>query len=780
MYFLYYCFLLLWINDIKLINQLLFDIIYIKCKTRSNSTFLSARTKGGNMMGRIIIISNRLPVTIKKDNNKLEYHKSIGGLATGLKSYHQQADSIWVGWPGIATEEISEKEKTKIQKELLDVYQCLPVFLSNEEIDKYYNGFCNKTIWPLFHYFTSKTQYELETWQAYKQVNEKFLHVVEPVIGSNDIIWIHDYQLMLLPKMIKDKYPDTQIGYFLHIPFPSFEIFRLLIWREEILRGLLGADLIGFHTYDYVRHFLSSIHRLLGLENNMNRISYGDRYIQVDAFPMGIDYDFFAKPRSNDSLPEEVKDIIEQKNDMRMILSIDRLDYTKGIKERLKAFGRFLSQNPQYLEKVRLNLIVAPSRIEVDYYDELRKEIKEVISTLNGKFGTFSWMPVWFFFRSFSQESLIALYRHSDVLLVTPLRDGMNLICKEYIATRTDYKGMVVISETAGAASELGEAVVFNANDYDAIARGLKKALEMPLKEKIARNKIMHQRIRRYNVEVWASDFLNALKRTVMDSTHSIAQRSIEKDSKLIETAYKKAQKRVLFLDYDGTLIGYKPRPEQAKPDDELRDLLLKLVNDQKNTVVIISGRERNNLEKWFGRLNLHIIASHGLWIKHPGQEWIMTIPLDNTWKESVRHILQLYTDRIPGSFIEEKEYSLAWHYRQCDPGIITVKLTEVKETLLSMIQSATLELLEGNKVLEIKDNRFNKGIGASAFIQNQNYDFIFAVGDDFTDEDMFSALPPEAFTVKIGLGNTNARYFLKCWQSMRLILQKFVDLSAS
>jgi trehalose 6-phosphate synthase/phosphatase len=682
-----------------------------------------------------------------------------------------------VGRSGTVDTEISKEEKKTNQTDLQKNYQCLPVFLTRKEIDRYYNGFCNNTIWPLFHYFTSKTEYEAETWEAYQRVNEKFFRTVKTAIGENDIIWVHDYQLMLLPKMIKEHYPDTQVGFFLHIPFPSFEIFRLLIWRTEILQGLLGADLIGFHTYEYVRHFLSSTRHLLGLENNMNRINYEDRYVQVDAFPMGIDYPFFSREHTDDSFQEEAREIIENTNGIKMILSIDRLDYTKGIPERLKAFSHFLTQYPEYREKVRFNLIVAPSRVEVDSYDELRREIKELVSQINGKFGTFSWMPVWFFFRSFSQESLIALYRHSDVLLVTPLRDGMNLVCKEYIAARTDYEGMVVISETIGAASELGEAVIVNPNDYDAIARGLKTALAMPRAEKIARNKLMHRRIRRYNVEFWAGKFLNTLQRIVMESTQNIAQRSIEKDSHLIENAYRNAQKRVLFLDYDGTLVGFSAIPDQAKPDEELKGLLLRLIDDPKNTIVLISGRERHTLEEWFSDFNLSIIASHGLWLHHPGQEWLMTVSLDNDWKEPIRHVLELYTDRIPGSLIEEKDYSLAWHYRQCNPDMIAVKLNEVRETLRSMIESQTLGLQEGDKVLEIKDNRVNKGFGASAFIQNQDYDFIFAVGDDYTDEDLFSALPPEAFTVKIGLGNTNAAYFLKSWQSMRLILKKFADI---
>ena len=243
---------------------------------------------------------------------------------------------------------------------------------------------------------------------------------------------------------------------------------------------------------------------------------------------------------------------------------------------------------------------------------------------------------------------------------------------------------------------------------------------------------------------------------------------------KLIKTQ----KKRVLFLDYDGTLVGFQAKPDQAKPDEELKQLLRELTSDPKNTVVLISGRDRHTLENWFGDLDMHIISSHGLWMRPPGQEWIMMIPLDNCWKDSVRHILELYTDRMPGSFIEEKDYSIAWHYRLSVPDMVDIKLTEVKETLLSMTQCETLGLQEGNKVLEVKDNRVNKGFTASTFISNQDYDFIFAAGDDHTDEDLFTALPPDSFTVKIGLGNTNAQYFLKSWQSMRLILERFTDIS--
>jgi trehalose 6-phosphate synthase/phosphatase len=727
-------------------------------------------------MSKIIFISNRLPVTVSKTDDQLDYNKSIGGLATGLKSYHEQSNSIWAGWPGITDEDLTDSEKKNIKKKLKADFQCLPVFLTDQEVNQYYFGFCNNTIWPLFHYFTFKTEYNETTWEAYKSVNQKFFEEITPIIGETDTVWIHDYQLMLLPQMIKEKFPKTSVGFFLHIPFPSYEIFRLLVWREELLLGVLGADLIGFHTYDYVRHFLSSARRLLGLEHNLNKLIYEDRYIQVDAFPMGIDYDRFSGKIDTEDFKKEYNELADNKNGTKMILSIDRLDYTKGIPQRLRAFEQFLEMNPEYTGKVRLNLIVAPSRTEVDSYDELLREIKELVSEINGKYGTVHWMPVWFFFQTFSQESLIAFYRNADMLLVTPLRDGMNLVAKEYTAARTDYLGMVVISETAGAASEMGEAIVVNANDSLAIARGIKEALDMPAEEKVAINKIIHKRLKRYNVEFWAGEFLNALHRTTINSVTISPQISIEKNLGHLEAAYKHSNKRVLFLDYDGTLVGFKSTPEQAKPDEELKTLLRALVNDPKNSVVIISGRDRYTLDKWLGEIPLHFFASHGLWMRHPGEKWHMTVQLDNAWKKSIAHMLELYTVHMPGSLIEEKDYSLAFHYRQCEPDMTAFKINELKVALMSMTESMSLEIQEGNKVLEIKDNRVKKGYGATQFLQNQNFDFILGVGDDFTDEDLFASLPKSAFTIKIGAGNSAARYNIKSWKAMRTLLQKLLN----
>ncbi len=726
-------------------------------------------------MGKLIIISNRLPVTVKKSENGFEYEESIGGLATGLKNYHKQKESIWIGWPGLAKDNYTANQLKKITEELHGSYNCLPVFMSEDDVHQFYYGFCNKTIWPLFHYFTNKTEYDEDSWESYQKVNKLFFKRVESIIEEDDTIWIHDYQLMLLPEMIRDKYPDTKIGFFLHIPFPSFELYRLLVWRDQILHGLLGADLIGFHTYDYVRHFLSSVRRLLGYEHNLNQISYEDRYVQVDAYPMGIDYDRFSKEYNTPQFREEVERIVNSTKGEKIILSIDRLDYTKGIPERIKAFEEFLVTNPEYMGKVRFHIIVAPSRIKVDSYENLRSEIAELVSEINGNYGTVDWMPIWYYFQSFSQESLIALYKYADVLLVTPLRDGMNLVAKEYIAARTDREGMVVISETAGAASEIGEAVVVNPHDRSAIARGIKRALTIPIEEKKVINSILHKRLKRYNVNFWAEEFLDGIEQCA-DVSHQAVTSSIEKDCTVVVDAYNKAKKRIIFLDYDGTLVGFKSIPLQAKPDQELKTLLYKLIEDPLNTVIIVSGRDRHTLEDWLGDLRIHMLAAHGLWRREQDGQWSMTAALDNSWKDKVISIMQMYVDRMPGALIEEKDYSLAFHYRLCEPDMVAVKLGEVRAVLSSVIQSMSLSIQEGNKVLEIKDSRVDKGQSASTFIYNQDYDFILGAGDDHTDEDLFAAMPQEAITIKIGMDNTNAKYRLKSWRSMRVLLKKLLN----
>ncbi len=725
-------------------------------------------------MGKLVIISNRLPVMITGSGGTFEMHKSMDGLANGLRGYQKSADSIWVGWPGLAGDVLTGQEQARLRTQLKERYRCVPVFMSQHELKSFYDGFCHQTIWPLFHYFTVNVQYSKTMWEMYIQVNRRFLDCAAPFIEEGDTVWVHGYQLMLLPQMIRERFSNVKLGFFMHIPFPSFEIYRLLIWRRELLSGLLGADVIGFHTYDYVRHFLSSVHRLLGYEHTLNQISCGNRQIRVDAFPMGIDYDRFSRAYNTPKFQETVRWITQNARAKTTVLSLDRLDYTKGLPQRVRAFGTFLQKYPEYKGQVCLRFIVTPPRGEAETFEPLRRALAALITETNRVLGTPGWTPILFHFQDFSYESLTALYKYADILLATPLRDGMNLVAKEYIAARTDYKGMVVISETAGAASELGEVVIVNPNDFEAVADGIKRALDIPVEDKIEINKILHKRLRRYDVNFWAEAFVQAI--AAGGGTEHRTTQNIEDDSSALITAYAKAKERIILLDYDGTLVGFKAVPNQARPDPALKKLLFKLAEDPKNTVVIVSGRDRHSLEEWLGDLRLYMLAAHGLWRREPDGEWIMTATLDNRWKAKVAGIMQLYADRMPGALIEEKDYSLAFHYRNCEPNMVADRLGEIRSALSSAIGSMSLGIQEGNKVLEIKDTRIDKGQSVAFFTARRAYDFVLGVGDDYTDENLFAALGPHAFSVKIGPGPTGAKYRLQSWQSVRGLLKKFTE----
>jgi trehalose 6-phosphate synthase/phosphatase len=717
-------------------------------------------------LSKTIFVSNRLPVTVSIKRHQIDYHESIGGLATGLKSFHQGSDSLWVGWPGVAKDRLRRDEEKKIEKTLNQDYKCHPVYLTDKEISRYYEGFSNKTIWPLFHYFADKAEYNERTWDYYQRVNKKFYKSLKPHIEEDSIVWVHDYQLMLLPEMIKEDFPSVKIGFFLHIPFPSSEIFRLLVWKKEILKGLLGSDLIGFHTYDYVRHFLSSVRRILNINQSFYKIQYNDRTIEVDAFPMGIDYNFFSsKQIENIQIPRDYK----------VILSVDRLDYTKGILERIKAYRAFLKRYPKYRGKVKLHLIVAPSRQSLPTYDELRRNIEKLVSETNGEFGSFDWMPIWYLYQSFSQDDLIKYYKEASILLVTPLRDGMNLIAKEYIAARSDHQGMLIISETAGAASELSEAIIINPNDEMQIAEGIKTALEMTKTERVERNKIMNERIKRYNVEFWATEFMNRLQKVEIKEIVKLPKDAII-DKKLIFDEFKTAKSSILFLDYDGTLVDFQSTPMQAYPSRKLKNILQKLSQIPNTEIVIISGRDHQTLDRWLGNLNVNLVGDHGLWYKTKDSEWRKTISIDSTWKDRMRHVLEIYVDRMPGSFIEEKTHSVAFHYRKCEPEMVSTKMSEIKDALFSIKGNYPIEIQEGHMVLEIKDQRVNKGNATYLFTNHKDYDFMLAAGDDVTDEDMFKVLK-DAVTIKIGYGYTQANHRLQTVKEFRELLEDIIQL---
>lgn len=734
-------------------------------------------------MAKVLIVSNRLPLSIQIDNDKIDIQPSVGGLATGMNSVHKTHESEWIGWTGLVNEEISETIKPEINKALKEA-NCIDVPLSAEEVELFYFGFSNKTIWPLFHYFTEFAEYDKTNWEAYKLVNKKFADKVVEVAKPGDKVWVQDYQLLLVPQLIKEQRQDIDIGFFLHIPFPSFEVFRILPWRKEILNGLMGADLIGFHTYDYQRHFSSSVRRILGYEISFNEISCQNRIVLVDSFPMGIDYDKFHNAaiahqqksiRDKSDIQKELDKYILMRPEVKLILSIDRLDYTKGIAKRLLAFEYFLEKYPEFKDQITLIMLAVPSRENVDQYIKMKNEVDQLVGRINGKFSNINWTPVWYFYRSMPFDNLIDLYTTSEIALLTPIRDGMNLVAKEYIATKTDQKGVLILSEMAGAAKEMSEALVINPNNLEEVADSIREAILMPEKEQIERNTLMQKRLKRYNVEKWATDFMKVLESVHENKKKYLSKKLNASIKEELREKYIQANKRTIFLDYDGTLVTFKGNPEDAKPDEELYEILDKLASDPKNEVVLISGRDKETFTKWFGDKNYTLVVEHGVWTRKPGKDWKLIEQMDISWMDTIRNSIQFYVDRTPGSFIENKNYSMVWHYRKSDPELGIIRANELKDELTSFIANHDLEIMEGNKVIEVKNSGVNKGRAALQRINNKQIDFMMGIGDDWTDEYLFERLPDTAVTIKVGMAQTQAKYRVEGPQDVRNFLKSLL-----
>ena len=717
---------------------------------------------------RIVIVSNRLPFTVVQEGEGIQFIESVGGLATGLRtlltspqsSLSQQSELLWVGWPGST---ISDDIRDEVRAKALSEFGCCPVFLSEQDLENFYQGFCNETIWPLFHYFPTYARYDEAYWEQYRSVNESFSVTLLEAIRPDDTVWIHDYHLMLLPHLLRKILPKLRIGFFLHIPFPQFEIFRLIPgkWRRGILEGLLGADLIGFHTHDYGEYFLRSVQRILGYGHQMGQLTVGGRRVKVGAFPMGIDFKKFHDAAKLEEVEKERKELEKSHGDSKIVLSVDRQDYSKGILHRLQGFEAMLETNPEWRGKVTLIMLVVPSRIGIADYEGMKKRIEELVGKINGRFGTIGWAPIIYQYRSLPFPSLAAMYAISHVALVTPLRDGMNLVAKEYVATRHDKTGVLVLSEMAGASKELPEALIINPNNRDEIADALKTALEMPCEEQMRRNVIMQNRLRRYDVARWAMDFLAELLSTnPVDEESHVAWLDATVRTKLVEQ-YRRSVHRLLILDYDGTLVPFAAYPEVAKPTPRMLKILNSLAADSRNELLLATGRDRATLDQWFNGVPIGLAAEHGAWIRERNGDWKIQQSLPLGWKANLLPILEMYADRVPGAFVEEKEFSLVWHYRNANPEQGSVAARELTDHLLVFTASIDLQVLRGNKAVEIRKAGVNKGSAVQQWLAKNDFDFILAAGDDLTDEDMFAVLPPWAYSFRVGTNRTHARFRL-------------------
>ncbi len=756
------------------------------------------------MNQRLIVVSNRLPLTLRKTEDGWETARSSGGLASAMNPLLRRGGGEWIGWPGEG--DPNDERRQAIRKEWAEKEHYHAVELPPEIASGFYEGYANQTLWPVFHDLVTLLKFDAKGFDAYSEANALFCKAVVEQYRPGDLIWVHDYHLMLLPRMLREALPDAAIGFFLHIPFPSAEIFPILPRREELLEGLLGADLVAFHTHGYLQQFRSALLRVLGIESRINEVAIGGRVIRVEAVPIGI-------------APEEFTGLLEQDEAARgyysdwksryegrkVLLAVDRLDYTKGVPERLRAYARLLQSSPELREKVSMIQIAVPTREGIGSYQDLRTEVNQLVGAINGRFAKPDWPPLVYINRSIGRAELAALYKLADVCWVGPLRDGMNLVAKEYVACKSDGDGVLVLSEFAGAAAEMGEALMINPFDEDRTATVVDRALNLDESERRLRMKALHGRVLRNNVFNWGDRFLSLLQ-------EAVAARGLFADTQPqrlnfmeIDEAYARASRRLLMLDYDGTLVPFVNHPQAAVPPLEVIRLLTDLAADPRNCVAVTSGRSAGDLDRWLGGIEgLWLVAEHGAEFKTPatyreqhpgalngnghhagksanGDAWQLLRPQSSTdWKATVMPILEHFVDRTPGSFVEIKKYSLVWHYRMAEPEFGAWLANELVAMLEAMLAETELRAYRGAKIIEVRPLWMNKGEAYQHLLNVQpEPDFTFAAGDDRTDEDLFERVGDDAWTVHVGSGPTRAAYALPDCLSLRKLLASFAAIHA-
>jgi trehalose 6-phosphate synthase/phosphatase len=680
-------------------------------------------------------------------------------------------------WMGIMTDDV-DSEKIKSIKEIpFGDLRCHPIVIPKEKYDIYYNSFCNNVVWPLFHYERSMVQYCDQGWKSYQEVNELVANAIIQEAKEDDTIWVHDYHFFLVPGFIKAKRPDLKVGFFLHIPFPSSEIFRELPQRKEILLSLIQCDLVGFHDLSYLTHFKSSLSRVLGGNTNL----FNDRKWGV--YPISIDTQHFVDLTNSPETEVFVKRYAEQKKGKKWILGVDRLDYIKGLVLKLKSFEEFLRKYPEQKEKVQMVQVVIPSRTDVPEYKDLKNQVEQLVSSINGEFGTPTYMPIHYLFHSVSDFELSALYQLSEVMHIGSRRDGMNLVCLEYVVSQKErHPGTLLLSEFTGAHSTLSYAVSINPWNIEETAEKIKEALEQPEEQRRRDMMAMHEFLNRYTSSEWARYFLRDLNRE-SPAIQKVFQ--LTKDGTFPWMKNLKGKKVLFFCDMDGTLAPISPYPSQVRIHKETHEILKEFSRSSNCQFVIVSGRDKEFLHQHFidSEYKFPIAACHGAYAYTPEtHEWNNLIPHDSTkWKDDILDVLKLYTSRTPGSFIEDKGHAVTWHYRNSPPEFADFLANKLFIEMEESLTSLPAQVTRGKKVIEVKSLHASKGFFVQQWLEKQEYrpDFIIALGDDTTDEDMFEYLQNNSeihpFCIKVGDEKTHAKYFIKDQGTVQLFLENFM-----
>lgn len=708
------------------------------------------------MTARLIVASTRLPTTLTLNGDGWEVTPSSGGLVTALAAVKEKRKFTWLGWPGAT---VPREEQAAVSRRLAKHGTC-PVFIEGVDMEGFYEGFSNDMLWPLFHNLTERSTFSRAHWASYKKVNQLYAEAIAKIARPGDTIWVHDYQLCLVPEMLRAKGLGCPIGFFLHIPFPSADVYRTLPVAEELLRGLLGADLIGFHAYEYVSQFRMAALRVLGMESDSMHLSLQSRRVELEVSPIGIDPTEVRELLQTPEASREQGELERTFAGKRLIVGVDRLDYTKGIPLKLLAFEELLDQHPQWREKVVLVQVAAPTRTGVEEYQQLKREVDELVGRINGRFSTPSYTPVVYVNQFVDRARLSGLYRASAIALITPVRDGMNLVALEYVAARRGLGGSLILSEFCGAAHCLPGARLVNPFNSHQIAAAIADALEeeVPNLESFAH---MLRFVDENTSAIWAQRFLEKLEVFAGDNSREAKVLKVREPAlkKLIESATRP----LIFLDYDGTLRSYVINPREAVPDTRILNTLERL--SRVADVYVVSGRDGDSLGEWLGHLDIGLVCEHGLSIKLPGGEWQGRNVSSVALVRLVKPLLEEFVQRTPGSSIEVKQAAIAWHSRAADPEYSLFQGKELLTRLEDLLKRRPYKVLRGNRVIEVRHEHVTKGSAVESLLERHpNSDFIFCAGDDRTDEDMMKALPKalakRTITCWVGAPNANADYW--------------------
>ncbi|KAL3744094.1 hypothetical protein ACJRO7_013362 [Eucalyptus globulus] len=779
---------------------------------------------------RRIVVANELPVRAHQDKQsgrwrfELDRDKPVVQLKDGLRP------DVEVVYVGSLKADIDAADQEEVAQVLYERFRCVPTFLPTDTQNKFYHGFCKHYLWPLFHYMlpmslSQGARFNRQQWQAYLSANKVFADKIMEVINpEEDYVWIHDYHLMVLPTFLRKKFPRMKIGFFLHSPFPSSEIYRTIPVRDEILKALLNCDLIGFHTFDYARHFLTCCSRMLGLDYESKRgyigLDYYGRTVNIKISPVGIHMGQLQSDLSMESTAKKAKELKEQYEGKIVMVGVDDLDIFKGISLKFLAMGRLLESQPELRGKVVLVQIANPARSSGKDVQQVQIESDYVADEINRKYGGPGYEPIVYIKGPVTTQEKFAYYSIAECVVVNPVRDGMNLVPYKYTVCRqgspaldkalgidgssAPRKSMIIVSEFIGCSPSLSGASRVNPWDIDSVAEAMNSAITTSDSEKLLRHDKHYKYISSHDIEYWARSFDQDLERACREHYRmrcwgigfglgfrvvALAPNFRKLSVDHIASAYRNTHNRLILLDYDGTLLS--KTSIDKRPSSDVISVLNRLCRDPENVVFIVSGRGKDSLGAWFSPCEkLGIAAEHGYFKRWTGDsEWEKCGPtMDFEWKKIAEPVMEHYIEATDGSFIETKESALVWHHQDADSQFGSFQAKELLNHLESVLTNEPVVVKRGQHIVEVKPQGVNKGTVVENLISTMQSkgklpDFLLCIGDDRSDEDMFEAITrafstpsststAEVFACTVGQKPSMAKYYLDDTSEVIKLLQ--------